>query len=208
MFPVLRRESAVSDLFYHLSPLVDFLSFGLLKYIIDMFGRDNLQKKMLSYSKCVLEFMKKTTIKQLMDVWPGQQELPPNFSKFRAKIDENPSTYTLYELDQLRKRFCSALKLTDVVLVFIGLEPANSFIVEWLIPSALIPQLMESAKKVKFGFYIQNSIYTLKMAMNDKQIFLETTNVVVSQLHVQSEAKILALKAEATTVIIINCRAP
>ena len=39
MFPVLRRESTISDLFYHLSPLVDFLSYGLLKYITDVFGR-------------------------------------------------------------------------------------------------------------------------------------------------------------------------
>ena len=28
MFPVLRRESTISDIFYHLSPLVDFLSYG------------------------------------------------------------------------------------------------------------------------------------------------------------------------------------
>ena len=168
-FPDLRRESTISDLFYHLSPLVDFLSYGLLKYIIDEFGSNTLKKKMVSYSDDVLVFMKKTTVKQLMSVWPGQQEIPPTFSKLRAKIDENPSTYTLYDLDQLRKRFCSGVKLSDIVLVLIGLETSNSFIAEWLIPSALIPRLMESARMLDYGFYLQKRI--LKMSVDEKQIF-------------------------------------
>ena len=112
--------------------------------------------------------MKKTTVKQLMDIWPGQQEIPPNFSKLRAKINEDLSTYTLYELDQLRKRFCSGVKLTDIVLVLIGLEKANSFIVEWLIPCVLIPQLMKSARQLDVGFYLQSCIQ--KMTVDEKQI--------------------------------------
>ena len=169
MFPDLRRECTINDLFYHLSPLVDFLSYGLLQYIINEFGSETLKKMIISYSKDVLKFLKKTTVKQLMDVWPGQQEIPPNFSKLRAKIDEDPSTYTLYELDQLRKHFCCGVKLTDIVFVLIGLETANSFVVEWLIPSTLVPQLMESARQLDFGFYLQERI--LKMTVNKKQIF-------------------------------------
>ena len=141
----------------------------VLKYIIDVFGSETLKKKIASYSDVVLIFMKKTTVKPLMDIWPGQQEISPTFSKLKAKIDENPSTYTLYELDQLRKRFCSGIKLTDVVFILIGLETSNSFIVEWLIPSALIPQLMESAKKLEFGFYLREHI--LKMSVDKKEIF-------------------------------------
>ena len=106
MFPDLHKESTMSDLFYHLSPLIDFLCYSLLEYVIYEFGSETLKKMIISYSEDVLTFMKKTTVKQLMDVWPGQQEIPPNFSKLRAKINEDPSTYTLYELDQLRKRFC------------------------------------------------------------------------------------------------------
>ena len=193
MFPDLRRESTISDLFYHLSPLVDFLSFGLLKYITDVFGSDNLKKKMVSYSNSIQAFMKKTTVKQLMDVWPGQQDIPPNYSKLRAKLDEHPLKYSLYDLDQLRKRFCSGVKLTDIVLVLIGLETANSFIVEWLIPSALIPQLMESVKKLEFGFYLRERI--LKMTVDEKQIF---------PMLLDAKPKVPALQAAAATVTVKN----
>ena len=79
MFPVLHREPTISDIFYHLSPLVDFLSYDLLKFITDVFGSETLKKKISSYSDVVLVFMKKTTVKRLMDIWPGQQESHPLF---------------------------------------------------------------------------------------------------------------------------------
>ena len=168
--PDLRREEEAGDLFrYHLNPLISFLDYGLIKYIIDQFGSDALIKEMKSYSDDILLFMKKTTVKQLMDVWPGQQEIPPNFSKLRAKIDEDPATYTLYQLDQLWRRFCCAVRLTEVALILIGLEAANSFFVEWLTPSALTPQLICFTRQVNFGFYLQERI--LKMMVDGKQVF-------------------------------------
>ena len=190
--PDLRREEEAGDLFrYHLNPLVNFLDYGLIKYVIDQFGSNTLKGMMKSYSDDALVFMKKTTVKQLMDVWPGQQEIPPNFSKLRAKIDKDPSTYTLYQLDQLRRRFCSAVKLTEFVSVLIGLHTANSFIVEWLIPSILVPQLMESARQLDFGFYLRECI--LKVTVDEKHIF---------PMLPDAKPKVPALQAAATTVTV------
>ena len=170
-FPNIRKETTIREAFYHLSPLLDFLSCSLLKYIIDEFGSNSLKNEMTTYNNNVLEFMKKTTVKQLMDHLSGQyDEVPPNFSKMKAKIDEDPSIYTLYQLDQLRKRYCCELKLTDVVLILIGLEMATSFVVEWLIPSAIVPQLIESAKQLDFGFYHNEHI--VQITVDEKQIFL------------------------------------
>ena len=190
--PDLRGEDEAGDVFrYHLNPLVNFLDYGLVRYVIDQFGSNTLKSMMTSYSDDIVVFMKKTTVKQLMDVWPGQQKIPRNFSKLRAKLDEDPTTYTLYQLDQLRRRFCCAVKLTEVVLVLIGLETANSFIVEWLIPFALIPQLMESAKKLDFGFYLRGRI--LKMSVDEKQIF---------PMLPDAKPKVPALQAAAATVTV------
>ena len=89
----------------------------------------------------------------------------------RAKIDEDPSAYTLYRLDQLRKRYCCELKLTDVVLVLIRLEMATSFVIEWLIPSAFVPQLISSARNLDVGFYLNEHIVLI--TVNEEQIFLQ-----------------------------------
>ena len=169
IFPDLRRETTISDIFYHLNPLVNFLGYGLLEYIINKFGSNTLKKMTNDYSKDVVAFMKTTTVKYLIDHWPGRQDIPPNYSKLKAKIDEDPTTYTLYRLDQLRRRYCCELKLTDIVCVIIGVEMANSFIVEWLFPSALVPQLMKSARKLDSGFYLRERM--LKVVIEEKQIF-------------------------------------
>ena len=189
----LRREEEACDLFYHLNPLVNFLDYGLIKFIIDEFGSDSLKSKMNSYSDDVLAFMKKTTVKQLMDHWPGQQEIPPNFSKLRAKIDEDPTTCTLYQLDKHRRELCSGVQLAEAVLVIIGLEKANSFFAVWLIPSALVPKLIESARKLDFGFFLRERI--LKVMIDEIQVFPALPD---------SEQKVPALPAAAATVTVIH----
>ena len=189
----LRREEEISDLFLHLNPLVSFIDHGLIKYIIDQFGSNTLKIMMTDYSKDIVQFMKETTVKQLMDHWPGQQEIPPSFSKLQAKIDEDPTTYTLCDLDQKRRHFLGGVRLTEVVLVLIGLKMSNSFIVEWLVPSALVPQLVESAKQLDFGFYLRERM--LKMAVGEKQIFPFLPD---------SKPKVPALQTTAAMVTVIS----
>ena len=170
VFPELRSEAAIRGVFYHLSPLIDFLSCDLLQYIIEELGSNTLNVMMKSYIVDLIRFMKGTTVKQLMDVWPAQQpdNVPPNFSKVRAKLGQDPTTCTLYELDQLRRRFCASVRLTEIVLVLNGLESTNSFVAEWIIPSALIPLLIKFSKKLGSGYYLQEHI--LEMTVNEKHI--------------------------------------
>ena len=169
MLPDLRREEEVSDLFLHLNPLVSFMDYGLTKYIIDEFGSNTLKKMINEYSKDVEKFMKKTTVQKMMDHWPGQQEIHPNYTRLMVTINEDPKTYTLYEVDKLRKRYCSELGMAALFFKTIGLKMSNSFIVEWLVPSALVLQLVESAKLLDTEFYLRERI--LKVVVGEKQIF-------------------------------------
>ena len=171
---------------------MDFISYGLLKYIIDQFGSNTLKIMMDSYSCEVVNFMKNTTVKQLMDYWSAEHEQPPNFSKLKAKIDEDPAEYTLYQLDQLRKHYCSEMKLTEVVFMIIGVKVANSFTVEWLFPSTLVPLLVEATKGIDFAFFLRERI--LKIAVDEKQIFPFIPD---------SKSKVSTLQAAAATVTVI-----
>ena len=169
LFPQLRGELTIIGLFYHLNPLMDFLGYGLIQYIIDQFGSSTLKIKMNKYVKDVVLFMKQTTVKQLMDHWPGQQKSPPNFSKLLTKIDEDPTTYTLYDLDQKRRCICGEVKLSEAVHVLIGLKMSTSFIVEWLVPAALVTILVESTRRLDNKFFLHEHI--LKMVAGEKQIY-------------------------------------
>ena len=74
----LNEESII----FHLNPLFSFLDYGLLEYIIKIYGKNTLKQDMTMYSSDICIFMKETTIKQLIeaDHFPGQTEIPPKFS--------------------------------------------------------------------------------------------------------------------------------
>ena len=192
--PELRREEHASDLFiYHLNPLINFIDYHLVKYVIEEFGSNTLKVNVRSYSNDVLVFMKKTTVKALIEHcrWPGMQSKSKGLTRLLIKIDGNEEQYTLYELDELRRRFCAGIKLTEVVFVLIGLETSTSFLAVWAVPSLLVPQLIEASKSLDFGFYLRLRI--LKVMVGNQQVF---------PFLPAAKSMVLAQKAETTTLTV------
>ena len=162
--PNMRTETQVNELFIiHLNPLTSFIDYGLIEYVIKKFGSDALKKDMRSYCSEIVIFMKETTIKQLIDHLPGQAEVPPKFSLIEAKIGENPSEYTLEQLNTIRKRYCSELRLSEIVFHLLALLDSNSFIIRWLVPSALVFDIMKSARTIDQSFYQECRITSLTL---------------------------------------------
>ena len=149
----MRTETQVNELFIiHLNPLTSFIDYGLIEYVIKKFGSDALQRDMRSYCGEMVVFMKETTIKQLIDHLPGQTEIPPKFSLIKAKIGRNASECTLEELNTIRKRFCSEVKLSEIVFHLVAVVESNSFIVSWLVPLALV-DIVKSTRSLDQSFY-------------------------------------------------------
>ena len=60
----MRTETEVNDVFIvHLNPLMSFIDYGLIEYVIKKFGSDVLKQDMRSYCSEIKMFMKETTIK-------------------------------------------------------------------------------------------------------------------------------------------------
>ena len=162
--PSMRTETQVNELFIiHLNPLTSFIDYGLIEYVIKKLGSDGLQRDMQSYCSEIKIFMKETTIKQLIDHLPGQAEVPPKFSLIEAKIGENASECTLEQLNTIRKRQCSELRLSEIVFHLLALLDSNSFIVRWLVPSALVEDIMKSARAIGQRFYQAFKITSLTL---------------------------------------------
>ena len=113
--PALRTETTINGVMVQLSPLMNFIDYGLFAHLIGVFGSDRLKIDMHSYKSKILIFMKETTIAQLIDWLPGQEGYSPLFIPFMAKLDGDPRFYTLEELDTIRRRYCSALRLSEIV---------------------------------------------------------------------------------------------
>ena len=184
--PRMCRETQINKLFIiHLNPLTSFIDYGLIEYVIKKFGSDALKRDMRSYCSEIKMFMKETTIKQLIDHLPGQAEVPPKFSLIEAKIGENAGEYTLEQLNTIRKRYCSELRLSEIVFHLVAIVESNSFIVRWLVPSALVSDIIVKADRyVGQSFYQEYKITSL--TLDGMWLFLSAAEIdaLWSRLHV------------------------
>ena len=161
---MLTPQHGISELFYRIiNPLLSFIDYGLLEHIITIFGSDDLKKDIKTYGNDIQAFMDETTIKQLIDHLPGKLEAPPNFELLKAKIDKDASACTLAEIDCKRRRLCGEVKLSDIVFRLIALEDSTSFIISFIVPSVLLPDIIESSGKLDNSFFQRESIAYLSV---------------------------------------------
>ena len=123
-------ESADSfrKIFHHINLHFTFMDHGLMGYLIEEFGSDQLQQDMSAYTVKMQNFLSQTTVLQVMDHWPGQHDIPPHFEKLMAVINGDPKTLTLQELDYLRKKVCIETRLLETIQILIGIGTKELFI--------------------------------------------------------------------------------
>ena len=164
--PNLSHHQSINELFCGLvNPLVSFLDYGLLDHIIVKFGSDSLKKEMHKYGSDMKDFMRRTTLKQLIELnyFPGQSEVPQKFCLFQAKIDGDASECTLEQINVIRRRYCCEVKLSEIVFHLVAVVESNSFIIKWLVPSILISDIMKSSRNIEQNFYQEYKITVLTL---------------------------------------------
>ena len=165
MLPTLSCQESINQLFYHLNFLISFIDYGLLEYIIKIFGSDILKADMRSYVSDMRMFMEQTTVQQLINCsyLTGQRKPPPNFTILRKKIGQDACSCTLAKINKLRLRFSAEAKLSHIVFHLIALEDSSSFIVSFLVPSALVSDTIVSAKKLSDRFFQREKIVSISI---------------------------------------------
>ena len=170
----LERADSIKKVFHRINPLFNFIDYGLLAHIVDDLGSEGLKSDMSKYIGEVQIFINQTTVQELMDHWPGVREIPPQFEELRAVIDEDPSSYTLRQLDDLRKKFCNMTKLSETALILIGIKRTSSFLLSWIIPSVYLPLLKSVIGELSTFFQVEQ-IYSL--THGGQQLYSMAVNV-------------------------------
>lgn len=165
MLPDLENRDAISNLFHRLNPLFTFIDYKLLQYLVSKFGSTELKKDMASYVEKVQLFKTSTTVSELIDYWPSIEVPHLNYCQLRAKFDGDPRTYTLEKLDYFRRRFYNHVKLSDFVSVSILMlvEPTNSFVAVWYVPTAVVHELTEAIGQSDRIFFQAEQILELSL---------------------------------------------
>ena len=156
----LEKAESIEEIFHHLNLHFTFIDYRLLEHLIKKYGSKQLKRNMSAYARAIQVFLDETTVQQLMDHWPGRRDIPPHFEELIAVIDEDPCTYTLRKLDNLRKKFCSETRLSEIVLVLIGVGKKCSFTLSWGVPSIFVPQLKSVISSLR-SFYQGEHIFSV-----------------------------------------------
>ena len=137
----LESAESIRKIFHHIALHFTFIDYGLMSHLIEEHGSDELQQDMSAYSEKLQSFLSETTVLHLINHWPVLRDKPPHFEDLLAVIDGDPRKCNLQELDRLRKKFCSKMKLSDAILIMIGVGRKNSFVVHWMLPSMYVSRL-------------------------------------------------------------------
>ena len=145
--PVLEVATSLQGLCLWHNPLFAFIDHpSSLNHLVSQFGSEVLKKDTESYENDII-FMRRTTVTELMDHWPGQQL--SDFVTLRVKFDGNPQNYTRQKLNDFRRKFVCELRLSDFIFTLIGSERSNSFVAMWAVYSIV----MKTAIKLRINCF-------------------------------------------------------
>ena len=161
----------IRKVFRCLNPLLTFIDYHLLEFMIEEFASDELKRDMAAYVGEVEVFIDETTIEPLIKLWPGHQKIPPDFEKLTAVINKDPSKYTLRQLNDLRRKFCCETNLTETVLVLIGVGKKNSFSISWIVPSLFVPQLSSMIVNLKSLKMLYQREHITSITLGTKRLY-------------------------------------
>ena len=163
ILPTLESKNTTTELFLRLNPLFVFVDYGLLDHLVSKFGSPALKGDMKSYVNEVKVFMRETTVGDLMDFWPGEENPHMNYSELKVKFSDDLRSYTLERLNNFRRKFCCKLRLSEFIFGLILLEAGESFYATWLVPSIVAPELRKAIEEIDESFYQEEHVLMISL---------------------------------------------
>lgn len=175
MLPALEGKNTTPELFLRLNPLFIFIDYGLLNHLISKYGSPTLKGDMESYVSIIKLFMRETTVADLMEFWPGDEPTHLNYSKLKAKFSDDPKSYTLERLDNFRRKFCSKVRLSELIFGLILLESGESFFATWIVPTVVATELTMLLRQIEISFYKEENVLMISL---DEEVLYQSNDSV------------------------------
>ena len=142
----LKQAESVDDIFDVIGEHSDYLRYSLLKYVIGLYGSDELKKEMADYESEMKMFRKETRLEIFSEVCDDEPEkVNGNFSEMVTKHDIDWATATLEDVERFRVKVCRELSLYDFSLNLVRVA-RGCVEVTWKVPKSLVAYIQKSVK--------------------------------------------------------------
>ena len=163
----LEKAEKIREIFRVLNIELRFTDCGFIANLIEGLGSKDLKQKLSQYKQSVDMFLKETTVEhiikseKLSGVSKDNCNIPEGFMVLKAEIMEGSSSYSLEELEKLRRDFCGQLRLAEVIVCLKGAKEFRSFLVVWLFPEQLEKKVIKGVKCLETCFVLRKQIYLI-----------------------------------------------
>ena len=179
-----------SDFFDRLCEMWGFLDYELLRYMIMMFGQDDLIKRLKDYEEKMEDFCAKTTIYELIENWDpryAEKDIPKEFKLCVTELSWDPKNKKVKDLKDIQQKIKHALpqELGMAAFCVYHLKP-GSVTVLWLVWRDCLPQViakLQAHLRAQPGFVTDNQISFLSI---DGVILYSSYNDQVSKVFLYS----------------------
>ena len=142
----LNQAKSVDDIFDVIGEHSGYLRYSLLKYVIDLYGSDELKKEMADYESEMKMFRKETRLEIFSEVCDDAPEkINGNFTEMVTKHDIDWATATLEDVERFRVEVCRELSLYDFSLNLVRVA-RGCVEVTWKVPKSLVAYIQKSFK--------------------------------------------------------------
>ena len=152
---------------FSLSRTWNYLNFGLLQHLVEAYGDDELQQRMLKYTTSVELFRRKTTLKVFWKASPTKgmcPEIPTNFRESLKHItfkhgNLHDST-NLEDIERHRQDLAEQYSFPEFTIILADIEK-GCVATTWIVPSSLAVKLADETKRGNISFLEKHNVLEL-----------------------------------------------
>ena len=168
--------SSIDEIFYYLNLYWDYLNYGLLEYIVGIYGDDETKHEMKEYHEEVETFRSETSLRELCTVQPTQctRDLKKDLNYCNIEIKHGNLTLDslLQDTEHFRQDLASEYSFHPCALILVGIKP-GCVLTLWAIHSILANYLKD---KIQEGQEFLRNHHVLKVKMNEDTIYKAETS--------------------------------
>ena len=148
LLPEIYRSESIEEIFGHLNLLWNYLHFGLLQHIIEIYGDEGLKQQMKEYSAAVETFRGETPLHVFLSAQPKRQycEVPAGLKRRLKEVMFKHKNFTLNsslsEVELYRQQLACEFSLPDFAIILEQIKP-GSLSTLWLVPASVAATMKE-----------------------------------------------------------------
>ena len=146
-----------------------YLNYGLLQHLVEIYGDEKLQQRMLKYTTSVESFRNETTLKVFWKASPDMKKCPEIAIKLRERLKlitfkhgNLDDTTTLNDIEKYHQDLAQEYSFPDFTIILADIEK-GCVASTWLVPPSLAAKLADEKRRGNGGFLERHNILDLKI---------------------------------------------